>query len=146
MHLYGESASPADVEKLVARIAADPEADLAYLDVYQLGFSNNPGAVDPLVKMVDSPHEYIRLAAISSLGSINASDHVDLLIAIFRGERGEGHWQDRAMAVKSLCDIAVAGNEQAMSYVRNEVEAELAGEKATGANWTREILGLYLRN
>lgn len=146
MHLYGHAAPDADVEQLVAAIRDAPDRDLAYLDVYQLGFSNNPQAVAPLVEFVDSEHEYIRLAAISSLGSINAHGHVDLLIDVFLGKHGSGHWQDRAMAVKSLCDIAVAGDEAAMTFVRNRAESALAGETAAGAGWSREILGLYLRN
>ena len=50
------------------------------------------------------------------------------------------------MAIKSLCDIAVAGDEAAMTFVSNRAEAALSGETAAGANWAREILGLYLRN
>jgi hypothetical protein len=50
------------------------------------------------------------------------------------------------MAVKSLCDIAVMGNDQAMAFVRNDVEAAVDGETAAGAQWAREVLGLYLRN
>ena len=103
-------------------------------------------AIGPLVEFVDSPHEYIRLAAISSLGSINAREHVDLLIDVYLGKHGQGHWQDRAMAVKSLCDIAVAGDEAAMNFVRNDAEAALAGKTVAGATWSREILGLFLRN
>ena len=146
MHLFGHTAPDADIDRLAAAVREDPDRDLAYLDVYQLGFSNNRKAIAPLVEFVDSDYEYIRLAAISSLGSINASDHVDLLIDVFLGKHGSGHWQDRAMAVKSLCDIAVAGDEAAMTFVRNRAEAALAGETAAGANWSREILGLYLRN
>jgi hypothetical protein len=142
MHVFQQSASDATVQELIARVNADPAADLAYLDVYQLGFSNNRSAIDALVEMTGSPHEYVRLAAISSLGTINAYDHVDHLIALFRGD---ANWRDRAMAVKSLGDIAVMGSDQAMSFLRDDAEQVLAGESATGAEWSREILGLYLR-
>jgi len=50
------------------------------------------------------------------------------------------------MTVKSLGDIASAGNDQALTFLRDDVEALVAGESAAGAEWTREILGLYLRN
>jgi HEAT repeat protein len=108
-----------------------------------LGFSNNPAAIDALVDMTKSAHEYIRLAAISSLGTINAKGQVEHLIALFNGE---SIWQDRAMAVKSLGDIAVMGDERAMAFLQNDVEPKLQGESAAGAEWVREILGLYLRN
>ena len=146
MHLFQQTASDADVQQLVSSINDNLEDGLAYLAVFQLGFSNNPNAIGPLVELTDSPYEYVRLASISALGTINASEHVDLLIAIFRGEHGSGHWQDRVMAVKSLCDIAVMGNDQAMAFVRNDVEAAVDGETAAGAQWAREVLGLYLRN
>jgi hypothetical protein len=143
MVLYGQSASDATVQMLIDKVNSDPAAALAYLDVYQLGFSNNPAAIDALMKMTGSDHEYIRLAAISSLGTINAHGQVEQLIALFNGDR---FWQDRAMAVKSLGDIAAMGNERAMMFLQNDVEPKLQGETAVGAGWAREILGLYLRN
>ncbi len=143
MILYGQSASDATVELLIDKVNADPAAALAYLDVYQLGFSNNSAAIDALVEMTGNAHEYIRLAAISSLGTINAQGQVEQLIALFDGD---SFWQDRAMAVKSLGDLAVLGNERAMMFLQNDVEPKLQGESAPGAEWAREILGLYLRN
>lgn len=143
MVLYGHSASDATVQMLIDKVEADPDAALAYLDVYELGFSNNPMAIDALVKMTKSPHEYIRLAAISSLGTVNAHSQVEQLIELFNSD---GFWQDRAMAVKSLGDIASMGNDRAMAFLSENVEPKLQGESAVGATWAREILGLYLRN
>lgn len=143
MVLYGHSTSDATVQMLVDKINANPDDGLAYLDVYELGFSNNPIAIDALANMTTSPHEYIRLAAISSLGTINAHSQVDQLIELFNSD---GFWQERAMAVKSLGDIASMGNERAMMFLREGVEPKLQGESAVGATWAREILGLYLRN
>jgi len=143
MVLYGHVASDETVRMLIDKINADPAAALAYLDVYELGFSNNPMAIEALVEMTGSPHEYIRLAAISSLGTINAHGQVEQLIALFNGD---SHWQDKAMAVKSLGDIAAMGDERALTFLQNDVEPKLQGESATGAEWAREILGLYLRS
>lgn len=140
--LFQQSADDATIEALVLAINSDPDRGDAYLDVYQLGFSNNTTAIDPLIEMTKSPHEYVRLAAISSLGTIGAHGQVDYLISIFLGDSS---WRDRAMSVKSLADLAVTGNDAAMSFLQNDVEAGMAGETATGADWTREILGLYLR-
>ena len=142
MHVFQLSASDATVQELIANVKADPVADLAYLDVYQLGFSNNRSAIDALVECTGSPHEYVRLSAISSLGTINAYDQVDHLIALFSGD---ANWRDRAMALKSLGDIAVMGSDQALSFMRDGAENVLTGETAVGAEWSREILGLYLR-
>ena len=139
--LYERSADDATVAGLVQAVNSNPDRGDAYLDVYQLGFSHNTTAIEPLVEMTRSPHEYVRLAAISSLGTIGANGQVDYLISIFLGDSS---WRDRAMAVKSLADLAVSGNDDAMAFLQNDVEAGLAGETATGADWSREILGLYL--
>ncbi len=140
--LFQQSADDATIETLVHAVNSDPNRGEAYLDVYQLGFSNNTTAISPLVEMTESPHEYIRVAAISSLGTIGAHGQVDHLVSIFLGDSS---WRDRAMAVKSLADLAVTGNDKAMAFLENDVQAGLAGETAAGADWTREILGLYLR-
>jgi hypothetical protein len=141
--LYQRSIPDSDVQELIAQINADPDGALSYIKVYELGFSNNASAIDALVDMTKSPHEYIRLAAISSLGTIAAESQVDYLIKFFKGDAS---WQDKAMAVKSLGDIASMGNDQASAFLRDEVENLVAGESAAGADWTREILGLYLRD
>jgi hypothetical protein len=46
---------------------------------------------------------------------------------------------------EELADLALNGNDQAMTFLQEDLEAGLAGETATGADWTREIPGLYLR-
>ena len=144
MHLYSQTATDADVQALVDKVNANRDDGLAYLSVYQLGFSNNATAIPALVDMSNAEEQYVRLAAISSLGAIKAADQVDHLIGIFTNDAYQ--WQDRAMAVKALCDLAVMGSEQADNFVRTEVELGIAGETATGATWIKEILGLYLRN
>jgi len=141
--LYQRATPDSAVQELVKQINADPDGALSYVKVYELGFSNNPSAIDALVEMTKSPHEYIRLAAISSLGTIAAESQVEYLIGFFKGD---ANWQDKAMTVKSLGDIASAGNDQALTFLRDDVEALVAGESAAGAEWTREILGLYLRD
>ncbi len=141
--LFGQSAADSAVQDLVQQVNSDPDDALAYLAVYQLGFSHNVTAIEPLVEMTKSPHEYVRVAAISSLGTIGAQNQVEYLTSIFLGDSS---WRDRAMAVKALGDLAVSGNDRAMAFLQENVEAELVGETATGADWSREILGLYLRN
>ena len=141
--LFDQSAADSTVQDLVQQVNSDPDDALAYLAVYQLGFSHNVTAIEPLLEMTKSTREYVRVAAISSLGTIGAQNQVDYLISIFLGD---GSWRDRAMAVKALGDLAVSGNERAMAFLQKDVEAGLVGETATGADWSREILGLYLRN
>ena len=49
------------------------------------------------------------------------------------------------MAVKSLGDIALTGNDRAMTFLQEEVDEVLDGATATGTDWAREIIDLYLR-
>ena len=37
---------------------------------------------------------------------------------------------------EELADLALNGNDQAMTFLQEDLEAGLAGETATGADWT----------
>ena len=69
---YGFRASDETVKSLTAKIngARTPNT---FLDVYALGFTNNPAAIDTLVGLAKDEQEYVRQAAISSLGNIGAT-------------------------------------------------------------------------
>ncbi len=137
--LYDQSLPDQAIDELLSKIDSQADGNLSYLNVYQLGFSNNPKALNSLVNLTNNEDEYVRLAAISSLGTLGAGDQVDLLVSIFEGD---GPWQDRAMAVKSLGDLGLRGNDAAMKYLTDDIEAKLDGVKKTGAAWTRAVLKL----
>lgn len=137
--LFKQSISDAQVAELVAKIGkdADSRAD-AWLDVYQLGFGNNQSAVPELVKLATSASEYVRLAAVSSLGILKAESQMKFLVE--RHESRSLIWQDRAMALKAIGDLNTAES-------RRYLEAQLARYKDDGSKesmWTRDIIGLYL--
>lgn len=135
--LYAYRASDDVVRNLAAKLATRTES--SFLDVYALGFTNNPAAIEPLAKLTSDPDEYVRLAAISSLGNLGAVSHFGLLKSIY--EKQDGLWQDRAMAIKSIADL---GTPDALEYVRAELARH---EKSSGDKdsiWTAQILGLYL--
>ncbi len=127
------------VSALVDAIKAQPAADETYLKVYQLGFGNNKTAVKSLVEFSKSADEYIRLAAISSLGILKADSELDYLKGIYTSS---SLWQDRGMALKAICDI---GTPAAMDFAK-QVKADLSktGKDKDDIAWTTEILGLYL--
>jgi hypothetical protein len=135
--LYGYRAPDATVRELLARIERGRD-DATYLDVYQLGFTNNPLAVETLAKLARDDSEYVRIAAISSLGTLRATSQ----LALLRGLHADRDvlWQERAMALKSIGDLDVPeGN----AFLRSEQD-RLAPQNDTGSLWWKQVLALYL--
>lgn len=111
---FKQRISDQDVDTLVTRIGRDGTRNpLTWLDVYQLGFGNNPRAVPALIALTKHEQEYVRLAAISSLGTIGATDQLNLLVSLSKS----GAWQDRAMALKSIGDLGTA---EAQAFIKTE--------------------------
>lgn len=135
--LYGTSISNTEVQTLIKKINSNLKNGATYLDVYQLGFGNNNSAVPALIDYTKSKSEYIRLAAISSLGILKAEDKSTLLKEIYNSA---AHWSDRAMAIKALGDI---GSPDALSFLK-KVLVDLESDSGKEQNWTKEIISLYL--
>jgi HEAT repeat protein len=136
--LFGQSISDAQLATLVAKVNENASRDNdAYIDVYQVGFGNNPKAVPDLVKWASHANEYVRLAAISSLGILKANDQFDFLSKIYQSDK---IWQDRAMALKAIGDL---GTPAARAYLEG-VRSKLVGNADNEAVWTRLVLDLYL--
>lgn len=135
--LYGYKASDAVVDELVKKL--DTRTPDSFLDVYALGFTNNPRAVDTLVKLVKDEDEYVRLAAISSLGTLGATNQLPLLKSVY--ENSDGLWQDRAMAIKAIADLNTAETRNFLSSEMKRLETQ-SGDN--DSRWTTQIIGLYL--
>lgn len=134
--LYGARASDADVDRILARL--ETRGDDSYLDVYALGFSNNAKAVPALVQMTKEPDEYVRIAAISSLGILQAQDQLPLLKSIYGDAK---LWQDRAMAIKAIGDL---GTPEARAFLEEQA-AHWRGQKTDKeSTWTSQVISLYL--
>ncbi|MGP1717181.1 MAG: HEAT repeat domain-containing protein [Methylophilus sp.] len=138
--LFNTAISDEQVRSLVQKINQNvgKEEGSAYLDVYQLGFGNNPLAIPELVKYTSSSNEYVRLSAISSLGILKASDQVEFLKKLFSTK--SGLWQDRAMALKALGDIDTP---ETRAYLQEQL-TQLQSRTDKEAKWTKEIIALYL--
>lgn len=134
--LQDARSSDNEVSRLVGKLAQ--RGDASYLDVYALGFTNNPAAIEPLVKLTGDPDEYVRLAAISSLGTLGAADQLDLLKSI---HEGTGMWQDRAMALKSIGDLDTP---EARAYLAERLKAFEGSGTDKEAAWSMQVIGLYL--
>ena len=137
--LYGYSMSDEVVDALVTKLDGIAGTDrLAYMDVYELGFSNNPKAIEPLVKFTKhDDDDYVRLAAISSLGILGADNQLDYLKSIYQDAK---MWQDRAMALKAIGDL---GSQEAVSFLKQQ-KGTWASGSSDEATWNRKIIELYL--
>lgn len=138
--LFRQSISDEEVASLIRKINADVAAKSndAYLWVYQLGFGNNLRAVPELVKLSTHSDEYIRLAAVSSIGILKAADQFAFLTRI--SENSTLLWQDRAMALKAIGDL---GTPESRAYLQKQ-QALLESRTDKDATWSKEIIALYL--
>ncbi|MHC9511843.1 HEAT repeat domain-containing protein [Kangiella sp. M94] len=137
-HLFHQAMTDEEVQALIARINNADDADTAYQDVYQLGFSNNPLALDTLLELTNNDDEYIRLAAISGLGTIKAESSLERLKEIYATA---DIWQDKAMALKSIGDIGTDEARNFLVVASNELQSANDKERL----WSQEVIDLYLK-
>jgi hypothetical protein len=109
-----------------------------YFKVYQLGFSNNKLAIPYIINYLDHKDDYVRLAAISSLGLLDAESEVTRLNKIFTSAQ---IWQDRAMSLKALADIDTPEAKIILDAEWERVSKIAKPNKEE--KWNKNILSLY---
>lgn len=137
-HLFHQAMTDEEVQALITRINNSDDANTAYQDVYQLGFSNNPLALDALLEFTSSDDEYIRLAAISGLGTMKVESSLERLKEIYTTA---DIWQDKAMALKSIGDIGTDEARNFLMVASNELQNANDKERL----WSQEVIDLYLK-
>jgi hypothetical protein len=83
----------------------------AYLSVLELGASNNPAAMESLVRISDSEDSLIRACALSAMGTLGAQNEFELL----KKKYVQYSDIDRFMALKSIGDI---GTPEAIDFLK----------------------------
>jgi len=136
--LYGYRAPDSEVQRLLAKLKG-PRTDASWLDVYALGFTNNPLAIEPCAELTLDESEYVRLAAISSLGTLGAADRLPLLARIYANPENYS-WQERAMALKSIGDL---DTDASRAFIAKE-RPILASAPDSRTAWLAEVLDLYV--
>ncbi|PLY07241.1 MAG: hypothetical protein C0625_06400 [Arcobacter sp.] len=126
------------VEELIKRIHDGEKVNdkLNYLNMYELGFSNNVKALEVVKSYNDSFDEYLRLTSIAVLGLLGGENEFSNLVAIYRNAK---LWQDRAMALKAIADI---GTERTKKFVDLEYKYWQKQDTKEG-KWNSMILKLY---
>lgn len=137
--VYGQSLSDDAVDALALQIESNLIDGTTFLDVYQLGFGNNPRAIDALGRLARHKDQYVRHAAMSSLGILRSTDHIDFLIGV---QEDTDSWSDRAVAIKALGDI---GTPETLDYLRR-LQPKLREDGGKENRWNIQITDLYLRD
>ncbi len=91
------------VKKLAASINMEiaDAASEQYLKVLELGYTNNPVAIELLLPLTNHRETIMREAAISALGILRAKDQFELLKKIYETKEKI----DKTMALKSIGDL-----------------------------------------
>jgi hypothetical protein len=135
--VYGFRAGDDTVKSLTERINGTRTPN-TFLDVYALGFTNNPAAIDTLIGLTKDSQEYVRQAAIASLGNIGATAQLGLLKTIYQDATVS--WQDRCIALKSIADLGTA---EAREFITGEAK-RLGADSSKEMQVMSRILSLYL--
>ena len=135
--VYGYRASDETVKALVAKVNGTRTPD-TFLDVYALGFTNNPSALDTLIGLTKDSQEYVRQAAIASLGNLGATTQLGMLKTIYQD--ASVAWQDRCIALKSIADL---GTPESRAFITDEAR-RLGGNSSKEMQVMSRILALYL--
>ena len=138
--LFGYKLSDKKVDDLIKKIQKSIKNNnnpLVYLDVYELGFSNNPKGLNALIAFSNQSDEYVRLAAISGLGMIGGENEFTNLLTKYNNSK---LWQDRGMALKSIGDI---GTKKTIKFLKEE-KNRWQNTKSLEATWNLKIIDLYI--
>jgi hypothetical protein len=86
--------------------------DRPFWQVLELGYTNNPKAMEPLKKYAQDTDEFFSSCALSAMGMLGAEGQLDFLAERCRG----GSYNDTYMAAKAIGDM---GTEEALQILRD---------------------------
>lgn len=135
---YGYRGQEAQVDALIKKLSAarGPES---FLDVHALGTLHHPKAIGFLATLLQDGDEYVRAAAMSSLGMLGAHDQLPRLKSIYQGR--DAQWADRAMALKAIGDL---GSAEARAFLQQELKHWESKGSDKEALWTAQVIRLFI--
>ncbi len=136
---YNYKLSDEKVNEVIAKIeqGIENKDELNYLNIYELGFSNNPKVLDTLIAYSNNSDEYLRLASISMLGLIGGESQFEYLISKYRNSK---LWQDRALALKAIADIDTP---KAKKFIQQEYNLWKVQDTKEG-KWNTMLMEVYM--
>lgn len=114
----------------VDRITAEIDSEISkniysnFWRVLELGYTNNPKAVEPLTKYAQTGDEFFKSCALSSIGTLGADDRLEFLKQQYSNSRT---YNDRYMAAKAIGDIGTPEAMQILQTMKKDSAYEQEG-------------------
>lgn len=86
--------------------------EFSFLKVLELGYTNNPAAIEPLLKLCSHRDSMVRVCATSSLGVLGAVDQFNFLKKLYNGKENI----EKTMALKAIGDL---GTSEATEFIQS---------------------------
>lgn len=99
------------VDALVKEIEGSTD-NYVFLKVLELGYTNNPAAIGPLFLLANHDDDYVKVAAICSLGILGAVDQFEFLKECYNTRTKD----EKLMALKSIGDL---NTPEAMAFIQS---------------------------
>ena len=121
------------VQSLVNEINISKD-NYMFLKVLELGYTNNPAAIEPLLKLTKHKDGYVRVSAICSLGVLGAVDQFEFLKGWYTSKDED----EKLMALKSIGDL---NSPEAIDFLRT-----IKNSDEYGHHRIKEVIDLFIRN
>lgn len=112
--IFNYSAPDEKIDRLTAEINSEVGKDDngPFWKVLELGYTNNPKAMEPLKKYAQMNYEFFRSCALSAIGTLGANGQIEFLKQQYREEG----YNNRYMAIKAIGDI---GTPEALQFIQS---------------------------
>jgi len=110
-YYFGLQASDDKIKSLVDDINGQFD-EFSFLKVLELGYTNNPAAIEPLVELTRHNDSMVRVCATCSLGVLGAVDQFDYLKELYNTKENI----EKTMALKAIGDL---GTSQALDFIQS---------------------------
>lgn len=87
-------------------------SEFSFLKVLELGYTNNPAAIEPLVALTHHKDSMVRVCATCSLGVLGAVDQFDYLKELYSTKENI----EKTMALKAIGDL---GTPEAIEFIKS---------------------------
>jgi hypothetical protein len=131
--VFNYSAPDEMIDRITSEISAEfgKDENGPFWKILELGYTNNPKAMEPLKKYAQQGYEFFKSCALSAIGTLGADGQLEFL----KQRYGAGGYNDRYMAVKAIGDI---GTPEALQFIQT-LKKDGAYEKEAGLKYCVDL-------